>query len=231
MSGIKRSFNNLSTQTLMKKKKQYESQHKQRSTLFLQKRVLMNKETGFVDLASATYAFDTTGSIALLATVAQGASVNQRIGKKAVWKSLQCRGQWTNNSTATVNDVAMLIVYDKRPTGTLPTITDVLNTISAQSMNNDANSGRFSILKRVDEMLIGPVSGVIATQQLTEASAVSCDFYLKLRDLPVVYKTAATGAIADIEEGALYLITVGSVAAGTGAAQAIMTFRTRFIDV
>lgn len=198
----------------------------------LNRRGVASKETGYVDLAPAVYDINTTGSVTLIATVAQGAAVTQRIGKKAIWKSLQFRGYASNDSTAAVNDIAMLIVYDRRPTGALPAVTDIIVTpANSNSMNNDANSGRFKILKRWDTMLIGPVTGTIATQQLTECSAVSADFYLKLRGLPVVYKAAATGAIGDIEEGALYMVLVGSQAAGTADAFLSGGFRTRFVDV
>lgn len=185
-------------------------------------------ESGFVDTALAAYVFDTTGSIVLIPTIAQGASVNQRIGKKAVLKSLQCRGFVQNNTTASFNDCALLVVYDKRPTGALPAITDILVSADSRAFNNDANSGRFKILKRWDFDLIGPVTGVIATEQLTDTSAMSADFFLDLKGKPIVFKAAGTGAIGDIEEGAVYLVTVGSVAAGTGAAQASLAFRTRF---
>lgn len=197
----------------------------------LNRRGVSSQETGFVDLAAATYAFDTTGSIVLLATIAQGASVNQRVGKKVVLKSIQGRGQAVNGTTAANNDVAFLIVYDRRPTGALPAITDILNTATSKSFNNDANSGRFTILKRWDGMLLGPITGVIATEQLTDCSAVSTDFYLDLKKRPLNFKAAGTGAIGDIEEGALYLVTVGINAAGTAAASLDMGFRTRFIDV
>lgn len=196
----------------------------------LNRRGVASKETGFVDLASASYELSTTGSITLIATIAQGASVNQRIGKKAILKSMQFRGSMTNGTTAFNNDVAFLIVYDKRPTGALPAITDILVSANSISMNNDANSGRFRILKRVDQMLIGPLSGVIATSQLTDCSALGVDFYLKLRGLPIVFKAAGTGAIGDIEEGAVYLVTVGDHATGTAAANLIGGFRTRFVD-
>jgi len=73
------------------------------------------KEKGYVDIASAAYAFDTTGSVTLLNTVAQGAAVTQRVGKKIVMKGLQFRGFMQNGTTATANDVAFMIVYDKRP--------------------------------------------------------------------------------------------------------------------
>lgn len=189
------------------------------------------KETGYVDIAAAAYALDTTGSVTLLNTVAQGTTVNQRVGKKILLKSLQVRGYSAANSTATFNDVAWMIVYDKRPTGALPAITDILVSASAQSLNNDNNSGRFAILKRVDQVLLGNFSltGAVANA-LTDISAVSEDCFLDLHSKETVYKAAATGAIADIEQGALYLVTVGSNAAGTTAAAATLAFRLRFWD-
>lgn len=192
------------------------------------------KETGYVDIAVANYALDTTGSVTLLNTVAQGASVNQRVGKKIVMKGLQCRGYMQNNATAIFNDVAYIIVYDKRPTGALPAVTDILVTASAQAFNNDTNAGRFRILKRCDEMLIGNGSQTappVSDGNLTDLYVKGADFYLDLKGLGVTYKAAGTGAIGDIEEGALYLVTVGQRAAGTTAAAASLGFRLRFTDI
>ena len=169
------------------------------------KRVLAAaKETGYVDVAAANYACDTTGSITLLNTVAQGAAVTERVGKKIVMKGLQCRGTLGNASTATYNDVAYIIVYDKRPTGVLPAISDILVSVNPESMNNDNNSGRFSILKRVDANLVGNLSftGAVANA-LCESTVRDADWWLNLKGLEVVYKAAGTGAISDIEQGAL----------------------------
>lgn len=184
------------------------------------------RESGYVDLASANYALDTTGSITLIATVPQGTSVSQRIGKKISLKSLQIRGSCFQSSGAAMNDVAFLIVYDKRPTGSLPAITDVLVSANAIAFNNDNNSGRFVILKRVDMNLIGSGS-----TPATGREQQTIDAYVPLKGKMTVYKAAATGAIADIEEGALYLITVGSNVAGTSAATMQASFRTRYMDV
>jgi len=189
-------------------------------------------EKGYVDIAFADYAIDTTGTIALLNTVAQGASVSQRVGKKVQLKGLQCRGFAFNDTTATVNDAALVIVYDKRPTGALPAITDILVTASAHSMNNDANAGRFRILKREDFLMIGnqSLTGTVANYP-SDNSCVGCDFYLDLKNLPTIYKAAGTGAIGDIEEGALYIVSVGQNAAGTAAGKASLAFRLRYVDV
>lgn len=194
------------------------------SSKFL-RQTMPSRETGYVDLAVSNYALDTTGSVTLIATIAQGTSVNQRVGKKVMIKSIQCRGQAYAGTTATLNDVAYLIVYDRRPTGSVPAVTDILVSAAANSMNNDANSGRFRILKRMDFRLVGNST----TPTVGEVSA-DADFYLPVNKL-CVFKAAGTGAIADIEEGAIYLVTVGNQAAGNAAAILSVAFRTRFLDI
>lgn len=184
------------------------------------------RDPGYVDLASATYALDTTGSITLINTVGQGASINERIGKRIMLKSLQFRGQQATGATATSTEVAYMIVYDRRPCGNLPAITDILDTISSRSFNKNTNSARFRILKRVDRVLIGSVANT-----LTCCSNYNEDWWLSLKGLAQVFNAAGTGAIGDIDEGALYLVTVGATAAGTAAGFLVGGFRVRYQDV
>lgn len=186
---------------------------------------LLPKEDGYVDLASAAYNMDTTGSVALIATIPQGSSVSQRVGKKVLLKSLQCRGNAYSGATALVPQGTLLVVYDKRPTGSLPAVTDILVSANSDAFNNDSNAGRFKILKRMDFQFVGASNAATST-----APAFNADFYLKLNSLPCVFKAAGTGAIADIEEGALYIVTVGTNA-GTAGANAGLSFRTRYYDI
>lgn len=227
----KRKYSSLSEnphyQRVIKRMKRYKRARPPQRTMVQRRRLnYVGSESNYVDLAAASYNYDSTGSIVLLNTVAQGASVNQRIGKKFRMTSLQYRGRSINNSAATATDNALLIVYDKRPTGALPAITDILVSVSSKAMNNDVNSGRFKILKREDFVMVGDQGA----SNLLESSSRTSDFYMKLNHL-VVNKAAGTGAIGDIEEGALYLVTVGAVAAGTTAATETGGFRLRFRDI
>lgn len=201
---------------------------KGRRSRMLNRRGLASQETGYVDLVAPSLAFDTTGNINLLNTVSQGPAVTQRIGKKIRLLSLQARGFVQPGSTATINDVALLVVYDKRPTGALPAITAILDSVSSTAMNNDANSGRFKIVMRKDFTLTGNAAAVANVDSLTIQST---DFFLDLKGVPTTFKGLGTGAIGDIDYGALYVISVGSNAAGTTAAFANMSFRLRFVDV
>lgn len=184
------------------------------------------KDAGYVDLANAGYNCDTTGSIALIATIAQGPAVTQRIGKKAVYKSLQIRGHVSNLSTSTTNDVAILIIYDREPQAILPAITDILVTANAASFLNDVNSDRFRVLRRITHTLSGNIATPATGNEIHDV-----DEYLDLKSLPVQFKAAATGAMGDLAVGALYVVTVGSSAAGTAAGAANLAFRTRFVDI
>lgn len=183
-------------------------------------------DTGYVDLANATYACDTTGTITLLATIAQGTTVNQRVGKRAQYRSVQIRGNVQTNTATIESDVAILLVYDRCPTTTLPAITDILVTANSHAFNNDNNSGRFRIVRRWDVTLVGNT-----TAPATGKESLGFDEFVNLKGLNVVFKALGTGAIADIEEGAMYLVTVGDQAAGTTAAALVAGFRVRFVDV
>jgi len=181
-------------------------------------------ETGYLDTDTAGGALDTAGFIVLLNPVPSGAAQVQRVGKKILLKGLQIRGLVYNGTTAYANDIALVVVYDKRPTGSMPTITAVLKTISSQSMNLDDNASRFRIVRRMDACLIGNSTNP------TAQSAISIDEYVDLKKAITVYKSVGTGAIGDIGEGALYLLGVGSAAAGTAAAVATLSARVRYYD-
>lgn len=186
------------------------------------------KDAGFVDLAVANYECSTTGSITLLATMAQGVSVNQRIGKKAVYKSIQVRGNLVAGTTTLTADAAVMIVYDRKPRAALPAITDILVSANSRSFLNDVNSDRFQIVRRWDYAVTG--NSATAGQQ-TDSSNIGFDEYLDLKKRPVEFADAGTGAIGDIAKGALYLVTVGANVTGTTAPILGAGFRTRFIDV
>lgn len=181
-------------------------------------------ENKFVDTAAAVRACDTTGSVTLLNTIAQGVTTSTRIGKKVVLKSVQFRGRIYVNTATTHTDVTVILVYDRSPVGSAIAITDVLASISSLAQNNDANSGRFRILRRWDYVLTGN-----STTPTTGNEAKNFDEFVPL-GLPTVYKAVGDGAIADQEYGSLYMLTLGNVGAGTAAASSEISARLRFTD-
>lgn len=180
------------------------------------------------DTTFAQYAANTTGAIACLNLVPQGATQTTRVGKKIMLKSLQCHGLMQADSTNALTQASYVIVYDRRPSGALPAITDIFDTVSPNSFLNDANSGRFKILKREDFTVIGNST----TGAATDKTAYAVDWYYKFppKYAQTSYKAAGTGAIDDIDEGAIYLVTLGSSVAGTADALFGAGFRLRFYD-
>jgi len=187
------------------------------------------QELHYIDLDWALYQANTTGNVTLInANIQVGTTEYRRVGRKVLLKSLQIRGEVLTDSSTTTTHVAWMIVYDKRPTGALPAVTDILKTAFASSFMNDANIGRFLVLHREDAFLVGPNAGSTATW--TSATGYAVDRCIRLRDLPMWFKKAATGGITNIAEGALYLVCVGDQPSGTSDGLVRLGFRTRFLD-
>ena len=126
-------------------------------------RKLDRSDYKFVDLASATYANNTTGSVTLVATIPQGSSVNTRDGKSCQLTSVRVRGRIVADTTATTQGVACALVWDRQPNKALAAITDVYDVITTNNFPNRENSGRFRIIKEWRDVLNGnsatPASG------------------------------------------------------------------------
>lgn len=190
----------------------------------------MGRSANYVDAALATYQCNTTGSVGLLNTVAVGANQSQRTGKKIYMKSIQIRGVVISGSTTTVSQAAFMLVYDRRPGGALPAITDILTSVSPNAMLNDAASARFRVLYRWSGVNVGNSA---TAGQLTDKTAYNIDTYYKFKGKygRVSYAGAGTGAIGDIDEGALYIVAVGANVSGNADSDAQLAFRLRYYDV
>jgi len=185
-------------------------------------------EAKYVDIASAVYNLNTTGSIAHMSIIPQGTTVNTRVGRKSELKYFQMRGVIFSDSTTTLASWAVYLVWDAQPNKALAAITDVLDTASSHSFSKRENVQRFKILRKW--------TGVNVGNNATPSTALAAhriDEYVPLpKGLVIVPTTAdATGAIGDIITGALLLLTIGDQAAGTGDAHLTMTARTGFSDI
>jgi len=181
-------------------------------------------EVKYVDLAAANYSLDTTGNTTLIPVVAVGADETNRIGRNITLKSIQMHGRIFNNSTAVFNHVLIALVYDRQPNKALASFTDIYDSASPNAFKKDENKDRFLIIKEWRKVLTG--SGVAANNSF----AWPMEKYLKLKGLPVNYSSLGTGAIGDINTGALLLVYTGNNADGTADAQLTAGFRVRFQD-
>ncbi len=152
--------------------------------------------------------------------IPQGSADNQRTNRKIYLKSLQLRGVMEasgNNappgsgpSDGWSRPTSLVIIYDARPTGTLPATTDIFIQNDAFSMLNPDNSTRFRVLWRQDETLTGTrYVGQDALDTSKDNSVKQIDKFLDLRNREAVYGTDGTGGIGDVDKGALYLVALG----------------------
>lgn len=179
----------------------------------------------FVDLASATYEIISTPGIVHIPIIAQGAGESERIGRQVSLKSLQIHGRLYNGTTATINNITMSIVYDRQPNKALAGWTDIYDSNSANSFKKDENKDRFQIIKEWRLVVTG-------SQVTTNVGfGRPLEKYIKLKGLPVSYSTAGTGAIGDINTGALLFCAIGSSATGTTSCSFQGGFRVRYVDV
>lgn len=182
-------------------------------------------EKKVVDTAPSSYVCDTTGSVTLLNGVATGTDFTDRIGRKIMLKSVYVRGRIAPVDGGTSNSLArVMIVYDMQANGAAPAITDILKTATSQDQLNMNNRDRFRVI--MDKQF--PVGGVDTTVGYAQAPCIFQVKKFKRLNLETLY-SGTTNAIASIATGALFMVTIGDVAAGSGA-----TFngsvRVRFMD-
>ena len=184
------------------------------------------KELGFID-GFVNGSLTTIGSIHHVNIIPNGTSASSRVGKKVTMKYIQMRGIAYNGSTSLFTNCAFVLVYDIRPGTTLPSITDILNSSSPFSMNNDSNNGRFKILHREDFSLIGnssSVSGANLTPSFIKNMAQFQELNKKTE-----YGNTGTGAIGDVALGGLYMMFIGDQV-GTAGATCAINYRIRYQD-
>jgi len=190
--------------------------------------LLAVKEAHYWD-ANGPTTFDNAGGaggIIHVNAIPMNDTVTGRTGKRVRMKSIALRGIATAGSAGTICSASLLIVLDRKPSGALPAVTDILVAANAVEMLNDVGSTRFKILKRINMQLIG--------NSTTVATGMERHFYDEYVMLPydAVYDVVGTtGAIAQMRENALYVVGVGTVAAGTTAGVNVVRCRVRFYDV
>lgn len=201
---------------------------KRRSSNKALQNAMATRETGYLDSGSLTINCDTTGGVVLLNQIPLGSSQTTRLSKKVDLKGVEFHGSLHSGSTGLLADGVVMLVYDKRPTGSTIAVTDVLTAISADAFNNDNNSGRFSILRRWNITCSGNFSTAASCNDTT---IYPFDKYVDLKGRQTVYKSVGSGVIADQEQGALWIVYAGDQVAGTTAITGSITARLRFYDV
>lgn len=180
-----------------------------------------------IDVDSATYAADTTGTVTLLSEVATGTDFTDRIGRKINMKSVYVRGFLSPVDTTTSFCLSrLLIVYDNQPNGAAPAITDILKAATSVAQVNLNNRDRFKIL--IDKQFPLGNNNNTATQAISGSPNVH---HVKVfRRLNLIEQFGGTtAAVGSITTGAIWMVTVGDNAAADGGVFKLCT-RIRFTD-
>lgn len=179
----------------------------------------MDTDISLTPIISTT---NTNASSFVLNLIQQGSGSWNRVGRKAILRSLRIKGAFSFAMTPTAatgagveNTTRMVVVWDKQPSGAAIPTFDTIFGITAQDGTESCpdiwcppkydNMDRFKILKdeTIDvkpESFIGSGSGPQVTQYQTY------DTYLKLGLLETVFQgQSAPMTIADISTGAIYI--------------------------
>lgn len=150
------------------------------------------------------------GAVYLLNGVATGTDNTGRIGRKTNLVNVRVRG-YIQNSNVSIGSGSLLLVYDREPNGSLPTVGTIVNQAVATGnawLPNPDQRDRFTILRTWDF-----VSNSTSTCGDKEAGGfVVFDLFAKLQNLETQY-TGTTNAIASLANGAVYLVHVGNTGA------------------
>jgi hypothetical protein len=185
-------------------------------------------ELKFVDVASAAYACDTTGSVTALNLVAQGDDVTNRQGRQITLKSCRVLGKISGGITTTPVYCRVMLVWDSQPnSGAIATIAQIMAASTSISNPLLDNRERFTIL-RDWKMTLGGLSTTATQSFAMSPSNAELDWYVPLKGIKTTY-SGTTATIGVVATGALLLVTLGDLAAGSGGVAQLVS-RVRFID-
>jgi len=170
----------------------------------------------------------TNGSSFVLNLVQQGTGSWNRIGRKIRMKSLRikvdalCR-HFLTSGDLTASLMRMVVVYDKQPSGVLPTYDTIFGQTDQQGTETGAildslrydNTGRFRVLS--DKVFTSTCQAISGTTDADyEDVQHYCDEFIDLKGKETIYSaTNNPSTIADISTGALYVYFRASQNTGT----------------
>lgn len=160
--------------------------------------------------------------------IPQNDTVNGREGQRWTDTKVRIRGTLRSNTTTTVTNMTMMLIWDYEPKQAVYNISDLLQGGTAvQSLPNRDNQGRLRCLKRWNFSFAGNV-----TAPATGMECCWIDEYFKLPAglTAVTTRVDTTGLIGNRIEGALSLIFFSDTATATAAITGTMNARVNFKD-
>ena len=119
---------------------------------------IINSELHHHDLSVSTGSYTTAGAVSGLTLIAQGDGVSNRQGLSLLAKSLEVRLTADQHASATATALRIIVFTDNMQDGTLPTVTEVLESATVLAhYESDNNIGRFG--KLYDQTMVLDVGG------------------------------------------------------------------------
>lgn len=164
---------------------------------------------------------DTTGALTLLNGLSKGTDYNDRIGRRVFNKHLELNLRAKVTASTGVDQFhRILVVYDNQSNGVASTIGGVLSSVSVDALRNLMYEARYDILYDVRFPL----------NATAEAGSQRVFHVVVPLQRGTQYGTTDNGDVTDISTGAIYLMVIGSEAAGATAGSLLGTARLRFTD-
>lgn len=168
--------------------------------------------------------------------IPQGTGLAEREASRIRLDRLVIRGEYTCPLPNTFNGpnplltASFCVVYDSKPTGALPVVTDIFDSMIPFSLQRIANRDRFQILYRqaMSVEIGGPAGGPFYA---TSDSVRNMDLSIPLNREAVYDPAGTTGSIAEVKSGALYFVMFGPGTASTNSVNVQLQFRLAFHDV
>jgi len=181
---------------------------------------------------------NTNSNIFVPVLVSPGTASYNRVGRKIQLRSLRVRGVYELESGSTSVTVRMVIVWDKQPSGVLPTF-DIIFGSTAQDGTESSdvldalrydNMDRFQILR---DVVVSLTPQGYAGSAVPGLNQYVFDEYVKLTGKETVYSAQNTPCtIADVSSGGLYVIfrATDRVSGVREVNTAFTTYRLRYTD-
>lgn len=164
----------------------------------------------------------TGGHMFLLNGIARGDDIAERIGRQVSLVSVNFDGSTFQSAGGVAQNIRWALVYDRFPNGVAPTVAQIYtNDADPSSPRGLDNRQRFTVLAS-KHLQIMPynVTGSLHTIKK----------YRSLRGLMTQFNNGDAGTVADIVNGALYLLVQGTVVDGGGDCGIYGNVRVRFTD-
>lgn len=191
----------------------------------------MLPEMKYIDTGLVSHAITNTGAVVLVATIAQGTNVSQRVGREVVLRTIQMNMDILCPQDTNLTTFHLALVWDKQPNKALAAWTDIFETglgNTAWAFKNMENRKRFTILKIWRRHTIG--GRAEGTEVFTDKSQIKMDYFRKLNH-KMEFGTTGNGGIGDITTGALLFTYIAGVsAAGNEHPTMLRNFRVRYQD-